>query len=163
MFRQEYAQLAIFDGLTPDQIRLLSPFLEEVSFSSGATVFEQGQLADCIYILLEGEVVVRYKPYDGPALTVARVHSGGVFGWSAALGRSVYTSAAQAGADPVKAYRLRGESLQHLCDQDPQVGGIILERLASVIAERLRNTHTQILNMLSQGMDVNGKCARKSE
>ena len=49
-------------------------------------VFEQGQLSDYLYILTSGKVIIRYKPYDGPPLTVATIGPGGVFGWSAALG-----------------------------------------------------------------------------
>jgi CRP/FNR family transcriptional regulator, cyclic AMP receptor protein len=162
MFRQEYANLAIFNGLDSGQVNALSPFLEEVRFSAGQVIFQQGQPAEFLFILLRGQVQVRYKPYDGPALTVARILPGDVFGWSAALGREIYTSGALA-AEESSAYRIRTDSLHHLCDCEPDAGGILLERLAGVIAERLRNTHSTILDLLSQGMDRNGNCVKRSE
>jgi CRP/FNR family cyclic AMP-dependent transcriptional regulator len=160
MFRQEYANLSIFEGLDPQQLGLLSPFMEETRFSRDSGIFDQGQLADCLYILLEGEVIINYKPYDGPPLIVARIIPGGVFGWSSVLNHDQYTSGAVASHDCV-AYRIRVESLQHICDCHPDTGRVLLERLAGVIAERMRNTHATILNLLSQGIDANGSCSKK--
>jgi CRP-like cAMP-binding protein len=151
MFRQEFAQLPIFAGLNSDQIDQLAPFLFECRLEKDIVIFEQGQSAEHLYILLTGEVAVRYKPYDGPLLTVARIVPGGVFGWSAALGRTEYTSGAIALQDSM-AYRLRGESLPEICTRHPETGKIWLERLASVIAERLRSTHSQVLDILSQNL-----------
>jgi CRP/FNR family cyclic AMP-dependent transcriptional regulator len=160
MFRQEYANLAIFEGLDPKQIGLLTPLMEEVRFPKNAVIFEQGQPTSSLYILLEGEVLVNYKPYDGPPLNVARILPGGVFGWSAAVGHEQYSSGAMAAKDCV-AYSIRPESLQKICDCDPDTGGALLERLASVIAERLRNTHASILGIISQGIDPSGGCSKK--
>jgi CRP-like cAMP-binding protein len=157
MFRQDFAQLSLFAGLKENQVSQLTLFMVECNFQQNEIIFEQGQPADHLYILLSGEVVVNYKPYDGPPLTVARIEKGGVFGWSAALGRDVYTSGAVAMQESV-AYRIRGENLAVLCEQHPDTGMVLLDRLASVIAERLRSTHTQVLGILSQGIDVDGNC-----
>ena len=77
MFKQEYATLSIFQDLEPDQLQAILPLFEEVHFPADNVIFEQGQDATNLYILLEGEVHVRYKPYDGPPLTVARILPGG--------------------------------------------------------------------------------------
>jgi CRP-like cAMP-binding protein len=150
MFRQDYAQLSIFSGLDGNQINQLSHFIEECHFPKGYVIFEQGQPADHLYILLAGEVVIRFKPYDGPPLLVARIEPGGVFGWSAALLRDVYTSGAEAAQDSVS-YCIHGADLQVMRAQFPETGRVFLERLACVIAERLRSTHAQILGILTQG------------
>lgn len=160
MLREHYTHLSIFEGLDSAQIELLSPYFEEMCLPEGGIIFEQGEVADCLYILLEGEVEVRYKPYDGPPLTVAHITPGGVFGWSAALGRQVYTSGALAWRD-CRMVRVRKDSLRRLCECSPQTGGVLLDRLAGVIAERLRNTHATILEMLSQGIDTSGNCSEK--
>ncbi len=152
MFSQDYSRLSIFSGLDAEQISQLSRFIDECQFPKDYLIFEQGQPADRLYILLSGEVTIRYKPYDGPPLVVARIEPGGVFGWSAALRREIYTSGAESVQESV-AYSLRGENLNVLCDQYPQTGKIFLERLASVIVERLSSTHTQVLGILTQGID----------
>jgi CRP/FNR family transcriptional regulator, cyclic AMP receptor protein len=161
MLKQDYTRLAIFADLDSNQISQLSPYMVECRFPSDMVVFEQGQPAEFLYILTTGEVMIRYKPYDGPPLTVARIIPGGVFGWSAALRRDIYTSDAIALLEST-ALRFRGSSLQIICDKHPETGKILLERLAGVIAERLRSTHTQVLGMLTQGMETEVNCSKRS-
>lgn len=153
--------MPIFQGLNAEQLEQLRPILEPCSFEKDQVIFEQGKNADFLYILLTGEVIVRYKPYDGPPLTVARIAPGGVFGWSAAMMREVYTSTSMS-TTASEAYRISGHNLRGLCECNPDAGSILLDRLASVITERLRNTHTQILAILSQGMDFDGDCGPRT-
>ncbi len=149
MFNQDYARYPIFSDLDSSQISQLLPYMVECQFVRDSVIFEQGAAAEYLYILLAGEVVVSYKPYDGPPLVVAHIEPGGVFGWSTALGREVYTSGAIAVEDCL-AYRIRGDNLSAFCRKYPDTGRILLEHLASSIAERLRSTHTQILGILSR-------------
>ena len=151
--------MPIFRGLDEMQLEFLDPFVELCHFAKGQVIFDQGQPATFMYILRQGEVIIQYKPYDAPLLTVTHIEPGGVFGWSAALGRVEYTSAAIAAVDS-EAYQLRGEGLSQICDQYPETGVVILGRLASVIAERLQSTHIQILSMLSHGLY--GDCEKRN-
>ncbi|GAP15615.1 protein containg cyclic nucleotide-binding domain [Longilinea arvoryzae] len=162
MFRQQFAGLSFFQGFTPEQIAEICPIMEAIPCEKDAVIFQQNQRTDYLYILEEGEVVIQYKPYDGPPMVIARIHPGGVFGWSAALGRDVYTSGAQALA-PGRAIRMQIDSLQQFCSQHPETGKILLERLASVIAERLKSTYNEVLNILTNGLDHTGDCWRRIE
>ena len=89
------------------------------SFSKDMVIFEQGNKAEYIYILVKGEVAISYKPYDGQPIVVARIHPGNVFGWSSsALNRDTYSSAALAVVES-EAIRINARSLQTLCDTCP--------------------------------------------
>ena len=149
MFRQDITHLQLFQGLNSQQLSLLEPILEICQFAQDQTIFEQGQQAEYLYILLRGEVVIRYKPYDGPPLTVAHILPSGVFGWSAAMAREVYTSCAVTVAAS-EAFRISSAQLRSLCECNPEAGQLLLDRLASMIAERLQHTHKQIMSILSQ-------------
>jgi CRP/FNR family cyclic AMP-dependent transcriptional regulator len=143
--------LSILNGLDNSQINLILPLLETCVFPENTLVFEQGQDALFLYILVVGEIIVRYKPYDGEELTIAHVCPQGVFGWSSALGRSKYTSSAFCLAES-KAIRFRKDRLQLFCERNPDLGMILLDRLASGIAERLRSTHDEVLDLLTRGL-----------
>lgn len=160
MKRQDDLSLEIFRGLSRQHLDELYGMMELCRFSKNEKIFEQGQKAKYLYILLSGEVSVDYKPYDAPLLTVARISPGNVFGWSAALGREIYTSGATA-IEAGEAFRLSISQLRLICDGNPEVGAILLDRLASGIAERLKNTHSQVLTLLSQGIDLDSECDRK--
>jgi CRP-like cAMP-binding protein len=162
MLREELAHLPLFEGLSAEQLEQFAALLDVCYLTKGRRIFEQGDAAEYLYILLEGEVLIRYKPYDGDEITVARVMPGGVFGWSAALGRATYTSSVVAVQDG-KAYCLRAEKLQKLCDQCPETGVILLKKLAEVIAQRVQVSHEQVFGILSQGMDSSGDCMRELE
>ena len=107
-------------------------------------------------MLLSGNVSIRFKPHDGEIINVSDIQDGDVFGWSAALGREEYTSCAitTSASDLVG---IKGKDLRELCSSHPKVGVVILERLAGVIAERLKNTHAQVVELLWQGVNSDEK------
>jgi CRP/FNR family cyclic AMP-dependent transcriptional regulator len=144
-------ELSLFQGFSQEDRARVYPFFLTNYFSAGTVLFDQGDPAEYLYIVLEGEVNIRYKPEDGPALVVARVKDEGVVGWSAAIGSSNYTSAAVCAVD-CQALRVRGQDLRQVCELYPQIGALLLERLAAMIAERLRNTHPHVVAMLEQGL-----------
>ena len=160
MLNQVMLKIPIFEGLDPAGLKLIEALTEICAFKQDEVIFEQGQLATYLYIVLQGEILVNYKPYDGPALTVAHITPGGVFGWSSALRRETYTSAAVAAQDG-EAVRLRGDRLYRLCQQHPAIGVVVLDRLAGVIAERLRSTHDQIMSILTEGMTISNEWRRR--
>ena len=153
MVNQNFAHLAFFSGFDPPKMRLIAPLLDMCSFEPDEVIFEQGDLAAFVYILLQGTVQIRYKPYDGPPLNVALIQQMGVFGWSAALRRSSYTSGAFA-LVKCEVVRIRGEKLRRLCEVHPDVGSSLLECLSDLIAERLNSTHAQMMAILCEGMDI---------
>jgi len=151
MAEDVFSQLPLFKDLKPDQRELLTPLFFTCECTAGTLLFEQGDPVEYLYLVVRGEVTVRYRPDDGPDIVVAHVKPGGVVGWSAALGNRKYTSGAIC-TKQSQLLRVRGENLRSLCARYPDTGKIVLERLATVIAERLRCTHEEVINLLKQGM-----------
>ncbi len=151
MAADPFDQVSLIQALNPAQRTLLRPLIVTCEFAAGEKLFEQGDPAEYLYLVASGEVVIRYKPDDGPVIVLARVRQGGVVGWSAALGNHVYTSEAEC-ATETQLLRLRGGDLRLICQMYPDLGACILELLADRIAERLRSPHEQIIELLKQGM-----------
>jgi CRP-like cAMP-binding protein len=143
--------IPLFQGLNPKDLSLLSERLQTESFSEDEVIFGQGDRADRLYVLISGQVAIQFKPEDGETITVTEITEGGVFGWSSALGRSTYTSCAVC-LQESETLSLLGDELRELCATHPETGVIILERLAEVIASRLRNAHAHVVDMLQHGM-----------
>lgn len=133
-------------------MELIRPLIRVTRLTAGKLIFEQGEQARYLYILINGEVTIRYKPYDGPALVVAQIRAGGVFGWSAALGHVLYTSSAACDVEG-KAYRINNLDLRTLCEKHPETGSVILDRLAANVAQRVTPRHGQVVNILTQAVD----------
>jgi CRP-like cAMP-binding protein len=146
-----FDRLTIFQDLTPAQRDILRPLFIPCDCYGDTILFQQGEAAEYLHLVVGGEVLISYKPEDGPPIPVARVGPGGVAGWSAALGNRLYTSSAIC-TEYTQMLRVCGEDLRNLCRQDPDVGVIVLDRLATIIAERLRHTHDQVISLLKQGL-----------
>jgi CRP/FNR family transcriptional regulator, cyclic AMP receptor protein len=144
-------QVAIFQTLDENQMNLLRPLFEPFSCRVGTVILEQGAAADSLYLLLSGTVEIFFKPYDGSRITVSHVEKGGLFGWSAVIGREKYTSSAIAIED-VEAFRVRGTDLRKFCLENPEAGKDILERLADSVTPRWNDAQKQVTALLVQGI-----------
>lgn len=146
-----FPNLFLFQDLLPKHLTLLQPLFIPCEFNADTVLFEQGDPAENLFTIVSGEVVVNFKPDDGPIIVVAKVQPGSIVGWSAALGSRRYTSTAVC-TTYTQLLRVRGDDLRRLCLQHPDTGTIFLDRLATVIAERLHSTHDLVLSLLQLGL-----------
>jgi CRP-like cAMP-binding protein len=148
---EKYAHLAFFTGLQAADIQLLAPYFAPQIWVAGTVIFEQDDYAEYLYLVVSGEITIRYKPHDGPVMTVTRVQPGGIFGWSAAMNNPAYTSGAVCSLDS-EVLRIRGTDLRAIFEKHPDLGRILLDRLAGVIAERKHSRQGQLSSFLASGM-----------
>jgi CRP/FNR family cyclic AMP-dependent transcriptional regulator len=148
---EKYSHLAFFIDMQAADIQLLAPYFSPQTWVAGTVIFKQDDYAEFLYLVISGEVTIHFKPHDGPMMTVTRVQPGGIFGWSAAMHNPVYTSGAVCSLDS-EVLRIRGTDLRAICDKYPDLGRIILDRLASVIAERKQSRQDSVSSILATGM-----------
>lgn len=144
-------RVTIFEKLDEDMINLLSPLFEQFSCQPGTVIFQQGDQAEFLYLVIDGKVDMSFKPYDGIPITITHVSKGGLFGWSAVVGSENYTSTAIA-IENVEAFRVHGSELRKFCRENPEAGKDILERLADGVSSRWKDAHRQVQSILFQGM-----------
>jgi CRP-like cAMP-binding protein len=152
MPNESFCQLPFFQGMNPEQLDLLRPLFVETDCHAGTVLFDQDDPAIHLYLVISGEVSIRFKPDDGDdAITIARVRDCGVVGWSALIGRRLYTSAAIV-TQFSELLRTRGAELQSLCELHPETGLVLLDRFTAVIGERLRGSHPEFQAILMNGL-----------
>ena len=152
MPNDEFTQLPLFRDLTPAQLDLIRPLFVPCECHPGTVLFEQGEPAIFLYLITSGDIVIRYQPEDDHEnITVTHVRDGGLVGWSAVIGRRFYTSAAVC-SQYTRLLRVRGSDLQAMCEQHPDPGLCILDRLATMVAERVHGGHSQIVALLELGL-----------
>jgi CRP/FNR family transcriptional regulator len=149
-----FQQLKLFQGLTPSQRDLLRPLFIPCDYYADAVIFDQGDPAEYLFAVVVGDVMVSFKPEDGPPITVTHAQPGDIVGWSAALGTRRYTSSAIC-TTYTQLLRVSGADLRILLTRHPDTGVIVLDRLAAIIAERLNNTHTLVVSLLELGLRNN--------
>ena len=153
---EKYSHLAFFTGMSASDIQVLAPFFAPQTWVAGTMIFEQNAYAEYLYLVVSGEVTIHYKPHDGPVMTVTRVQPGGIFGWSAAMNNPTYTSGAVCSLDS-EVLRIRGKDLRAIFEKHPELGRIILDRLAAVIEERKHRQQGQVTSILANGMRQQSK------
>ena len=153
MFEEIFDQLALFEGMNASQRDLLKSYFMMCECNGEEMIFAQGDVAEYLYVVIEGEISILFKPDDGPQLVVSRIQSGGVFGWSAAFGSGYYTSGALCNTS-AKMMRVRGTDLKMLRENHPETGILILQRLATIVAKRVENSqdHSQVVAFLEHGL-----------
>ncbi|MDO9302783.1 MAG: cyclic nucleotide-binding domain-containing protein [Anaerolineales bacterium] len=140
--------IPLFQDLDPAQTALLKPLFEQYTCPADTVIFEQGAPATYLYLLIKGEVAIRYKPYDSPPITLTRLRDGDVFGWSAVVGSPHYTSSIISETE-VEAIRIRGSHLLKLFNDAPETGKVVMDRLALVVSSRWKNAQAQVQSLLN--------------
>lgn len=147
----------LFKDVDENILRLLEPLFELYSCPAETVIFEQGAPAHYMYLVLEGAIEMRYKPYDGPPLTITSLAQGSIIGWSAVIGNSTYTSEAVCKED-TQAIRMSKRDLHKLCAKEPEAGRIILDLLAESVSSRWENARSQIQTLLNNTVSAR-QCA----
>jgi CRP/FNR family transcriptional regulator, cyclic AMP receptor protein len=140
--------IPLFQELKPAQIDLLKLLFEQFACPTDTIIIEQGAPAIYLYLLIKGEVAIRYKPYDGSPIILTRLREGDVFGWSAVVGSSHYTSSIVS-ETKIEAIRIRRNDLLKLTSDSPETGKIIMDRLARVVSPRWKNAQSQVQSLLN--------------
>jgi CRP-like cAMP-binding protein len=151
MLKGDLSQLAIFDDFTEQELDELRRIIDKAQYTARELILRQNHRATNLYIVISGEVEILHKPYDTPQISIGKLASGGVFGWSSILGREVYTSTVTAISD-CSVYRIPGFKLQQFCELHHETGVVLLEKIAMSVAGQPAKIHEQIMDMISLAM-----------
>jgi CRP-like cAMP-binding protein len=152
--------IPLFQDLEPEQLAQLEPLFEIYMCPPGTMIFEQGDPAMHLYLILNGSVSIRFKPYDGGPITLTHLHRGDAFGWSAVVGRAQYSSSIISDTE-LEAIRIRGTRLLDLCLRHPELGKVVLDGLARLVSPRWKNAHAQVQALLDKGLARQNHGSRK--
>jgi CRP-like cAMP-binding protein len=150
----ELIRFPLFKDLSSADLKIIAPLFHARKYPEGAVVIEQGEKADCLYLLTQGEAVIRYKPYDGEPINLNRIRAGGVFGWSAVLGNPLYSSSVVCNTS-CEVLVVCGDGLRELQENHPQTGHLILDRLAQAVSSRWVDAQQQVKSMIKKGVKEN--------
>lgn len=134
----------VFQGLSEKDLELLVPVCREEVAIKGAVVLDQGEQAQCLYLVVEGRIGLHMnleRP-DGSSTgrtTVASIGPQEAFGWHALVPPFRSTLAATA-VELSRLYALEGSTLREILDQHRDMGYQVMVNVASLVAERLAET-----------------------
>ncbi len=127
--------IPLFAGLPTARLKLIAYTAEIVRFEPGEVIVQQGDQADAVYIIAEGEAEVWLTDTSGHRVRLATLGPHSLFGETAVLARSRRTATVQA-KDPVVAFKISGNVFLDLVRQSPEIGMQVM----TVLAQRLERT-----------------------
>lgn len=142
----------MFEGIDRRLIELLAGCASNRFFKPGETITRDGAPANEFYLIRHGRVAIEmYAPGRGP-ITILTIEPGEALGWSWMVEPYRWHFDAHA-IDPVRATVLDAKCLRTKCEEDHELGYVLLKRFIPVMESRLQATRLQLL-------DVYGKSAR---
>jgi CRP-like cAMP-binding protein len=121
----------------------LGQLVHEELYPQGYTIFERGEPAEHLYVLVGGGVDL-YLANGGSVNFMIEV-PGEVFGWSALVDPKIYKMSART-YSRAKVLKIRSTQLEHLFARHPADGFVVMKRLASVVAQRLMEAYRELVH-----------------
>jgi CRP/FNR family transcriptional regulator, cyclic AMP receptor protein len=137
-----------FLELKPYQLERLSRVAQFRQVSTCEEIFHEGEREDFLYILLEGQIEITFHVPTRGAVHILTAEPLDILGWSSLTPivrqRTATAKALQSGL----LVAFDGEALRHLCEEDHDIGYIIMRRVANVVGSRLLTTRLQLFDIL---------------
>src|SRR5271157_2157222 len=155
MFKQADIKQALenipwFLDLKEWQLDLLAKIARFQQVNAGEEVFREGDRDGFLYIVLEGQVALdTYVPSRGMIRTFT-AEPLDIFGWSSLTPVVRQRLSSAQAVLPSRLIAIDGEALKLLCEEDHDIGFIIMRRLANIVASRLLSTRLALFDVIIQ-------------
>ena len=136
-------------GLTAQQAQKLAGIARGRSYAAGDVIFNAGDHATEVFLLLQGRVSLKTKfATYGDTITLASVRPLEFFGWSSLMLPQIKTAQADV-VEAAKVLVFQADELLALCDADPALGYVVMRCLLNTVGQRLIATRRWILDILT--------------
>jgi CRP-like cAMP-binding protein len=132
-------KMPFFAGLPTARLKLIAYTAEVVEFAPGETIVRQGDPADAVYILAEGEADVLLQDDDGHQIVLATMGRHSLFGETAVISKGRRTATVRA-RDRVVTFKISAEVFLDLVRQSPEISMQVM----TVLAQRLESTSARL-------------------
>ncbi len=139
-------EIELFKDIDIEVMNEIANICSEENYAKDTVLFEKGDEAERLYILVEGRVRLVVK--NGGTLNYSLTEQGDIFGWSCMVESGRYTASCVCATD-LKAVKIEREKLEKIFSFYPDVGVKVLRRLAGVFSKRLSNAYQDLLSARS--------------
>ncbi len=144
-------QADFFYGTSMAFAKALMKIAERKCFTSGETIFVEGDAAERLYVLIEGRVRIMIGELGHIVYIVSK--GGEAFGWSTLVGREKYSATAEC-LEPTTLFAFDRQRFQQELEKDPVSGQILYKGLTKTLAKRLLETYKMIATLPISGANI---------
>ena len=139
----------LFRELDDEHLAVVAKMSTHHLFDAGTIIYRQGAVADLIHVIEEGLVGIILEVGPLAQRQVQAAANFESFGWSAMIPPYTRTATVKA-LEKTKVIVFNGRELAAFCTTHPEVGFKIMQAVARVIAERLRQAYIQLLGVTDE-------------
>jgi CRP/FNR family cyclic AMP-dependent transcriptional regulator len=146
---QSLARVPLFKRLEPHELEHLAEEIDQVNYAAGATIFNEHDRGDSLYVVESGSVRIWVVDEDVSEVTLAELKAGDFFGELAVLDRGERSSSATAITD-THLHRLSSDDFQKFLIDHPDAAiDVICE-----IAARMRQTNLLVSKRAARNINA---------
>ena len=135
-----------FGGIGEESLKEVAMLADEVTMAAGTTMFNEGDPACYLYLIVRGEVNIQYLLGNGDLRTVDTLVGGDLLVWSAMI-EPYKTTAVGTTTKETHLVRIDARKLRELCDKDPLLGYRLATQIAKLLAHRLEGARIQLASI----------------
>jgi CRP/FNR family cyclic AMP-dependent transcriptional regulator len=153
----ELRKIPWFQELKPEHFQQIMEISQLRKIRVEEVLFREGDKEDCLYVVIEGRVALDiFIPHRGK-VRIYTVEPWDVFGWSSVT-PTIHqrTAGATAVTDGLVAC-IDSQKLRQVCDEDHDLGYLVMRRLTNIVASRLLVTRLQLIDMFASPEEQHAK------
>lgn len=132
------------------QLSRLVKITELREVRGGEALFCEGEQDNTLYVVLEGNIAIDiFVPTRG-ATRIFTAEPLDIIGWSSMTPVVRSRTATARAIQNSRVAAIQSKALNNLCEDDPEIGYLIMKRLANVVASRLLTTRLQLLDIIAR-------------
>ena len=134
----------LFEGLSELQLHRLSEICREKQFQKDQWLFYEGQTADQLFLLKDGEVELLTKIGDITELPITILRSSGnCFGTAALVAPHLYSLSARC-TENSSVIVIKRADLERLSRKDYELGFTIMSNMSQYLLKRVKETRAEL-------------------
>lgn len=158
-YTQLLEQIDIFADLDQSRLQQIAQICTERRYERGDVVFHENTDSDELYLILEGEVEIQIDPRTlgisadespGP-VTIATLRWGQSFGEVTLVAEGIRSASARSAGPGTRLLVIKREDLVQMCQDDFEMGYILMRNVASDLAFKIRQTDLTVREQLLWG------------
>lgn len=119
--------------MSNDMLEKIAAQARHVSYKAGELVYERGERADDIYVILRGQVEHILGPGAGATNLLRNLEAGEVFGWAALLKSQPFRLAKATALSDTECLAISTQTLLNILESEPETGKVVMSRFATMI------------------------------
>jgi len=144
--KQAIGEHPFLKGMRTEYLDVLARHAREVNLKEGQVLFRENESAYAFFLIFEGKVALESYVARSENIAVQLLCGGDVLGWSWLFPPFTWHFQARAVA-PTRAIFIDGASLLVACENDPNLGYEMIQRIAEVVIHRLQVTRRQLVEL----------------